>query len=368
MMTSIRFQLLLLAVLAGWSLTGFTQDTIDELIVQAGLREGPVAMRNIEGWDPSRRIVVRDIGLDTALLEERFSAADIVIAESVDDARAHVAQAGAVIGYCSAGLLADAPHVIWVQIYSAGAEHCLAVEQKRRAGIVLTNMQKMSSPVIAEHAIALLLALTRNLPEFTNGMDAGEWKRGRQYTNNMTTLAGKSMLVVGLGGIGTEIARRAAALDMRVIATRNSSRSGPEFVDYVGLSDEMNDLAKDADVIVNALPLTETTRHLLGTEFFSGLSRKPYFINVGRGATVDTDALLTALRDGTLAGAGLDVTDPEPLPPDHGLWRERNVIITPHVSARGGDRIRHRLVLFENIRRYLAGDALLNVVDPARGY
>ena len=367
-MTSMRFLVLLFAVLAARPLVGSAQDAAGELIDQAGLREGPVAMRNIEGWDPSRRIVIRDIGFDATLFEARFGAADIVIAESVDDARAHAGKAGAVIGYCSAGLLADAPHVTWVQIYSAGAEGCLAVERTKHADVVLTNMQKMSSPVIAEHTIALLLALTRNLPEFTNGMDEGEWKRGRRYTNDMTTLAGKTMLVLGLGGIGTEIARRAAALDMRVTATRNSSRSGPGFVDYVGLSDEMNDLARDADVIVNALPLTETTYRLLGTEFFSGLSRKPYFVNVGRGATVDTDALLDALRDGTLAGAGLDVTDPEPLPPDHDLWREPNLIITPHISAQGGDRVRHRLLVLENVRRYLAGDALLNVVDPARGY
>jgi phosphoglycerate dehydrogenase-like enzyme len=156
---------------------------------------------------------------------------------------------------------------------------------------------------------------------------------------------------------------------MRVIATRNSSRAGPDFVDYVGLSDEILTLAKEADVIVNALPLTDKTRGLLGEEFFTAAqARVPYFINVGRGATVDTDALLAALRDGRLAGAGLDVTDPEPLPPAHGLWQADNVIITPHVSGRGSDPNRRRLLVIENIRRYLAGDALLNVVDAGRGY
>ena len=185
----------------------------------------------------------------------------------------------------------------------------------------------------------------------------------------MTTVDGKTMLVIGLGGIGTEIARRGAALGMRVVATRNSSRSGPEFVDYVGLTGEMLDLAKDADVIVNALPLTDDTRGLLGDDFFAvEFASPPYFINVGRGATVDTEALLEALQAGRIAGAGLDVTDPEPLPSDHALWRQPNVIITPHGSARGGDRRRHNLGIAENLRRYLAGDALLNVVDPQRGY
>ena len=178
------------------------------------------------------------------------------------------------------------------------------------------------------------------------------------------------MLVLGLGGIGTEIARRGAGLGMRVVATRNSSREGPDFVDYVGLPDEMTRLARDADVIVNALPLTDTTRGILDAEFFDagGNTNPRYFINVGRGATVDTQALLAALQSGQLAGAGLDVTDPEPLPRDHPLWREKNVIITPHVSSRGGDRLRHQLLTLENMRRYLAGDRLLNVVDPEKGY
>ena len=132
----------------------------------------------------------------------------------------------------------------------------------------------------------------------------------------------------------------------------------------------MLSLAQEADVIVNALPLTDKTRGLLGEEFFAAAAQThaPYFINVGRGATVDTDALLAALQEGQLAGAGLDVTDPEPLPPEHGLWQAENVIITPHVSGRGGDRNRARLLVLENIRRYLAGDALLNVVDARRGY
>ena len=138
----------------------------------------------------------------------------------------------------------------------------------------------------------------------------------------------------------------------------------------MGLSDEMIELAKEADVIVNALPLTSTTQGLLDEGFFAaaGQSGAPFFINVGRGATVDTDALLRALRSGSLAGAGLDVTDPEPLPADHPLWLEDKVIITPHVSAQGSDFLRYRLLVLENIRRYLAGDALLNVVDPTKGY
>lgn len=345
------------------------QEPIAELIETAGLSEGPAAMRSINGWNASKTIVLRGSREEWSWLEDRFENGNFAYVESLAQALTLAPGAGAIIGFCDDELLTAARQVTWVQIYSAGVDRCLESAGAFADDVVLTNMQKMSSPVIAEHAIALMLALTRQLPTFADGMEDGAWMRERRFTDGMTTVRGKTMLVLGLGGIGTEVARRAAALDMRVVATRNSSRSGPDFVDYVGLSGEMFDLARDADVIVNALPLTDATRGLLGKQFFaSDFSRRPYFINVGRGATVDTQALLDALEDRRLAGAGLDVTDPEPLPPDHALWRQHNVIITPHVSARGGDWERARLLIAENIRRYLAGDALLNVVDPARGY
>ncbi len=339
--------------------------TIDQLVDDAGLREGTTAMRDVPSWDPSRAVLVRDIGFELPA----FDGFNIVAVSSLEEALTQAGSAGAIIGFCNDELLAAAPHASWVQIYSAGADRCVTSPKFMSGDVVLTNMQKMSSPVIAEHAIAMMFALLRKLPAYMEDRGSGEWNRSEPYTRGMTTAHGKTMLVLGLGGIGTEIARRGSALGMRVIATRNSSREGPDFVDYVGLSDEILTLAQEADVIVNALPLTDKTRGLLGKEFFAAVqTRAPYFINVGRGATVDTDALLAALQDGRLAGAGLDVTDPEPLPPEHGLWQADNVIITPHVSGRGSDRNRYRLLVLENIRRYLAGDALLNVVDAGRGY
>ncbi len=155
---------------------------------------------------------------------------------------------------------------------------------------------------------------------------------------------------------------------MRVIATRNSSREKPAYVDYVGLSDELGDLVSEADIIVNALPLTRKSQGLFDADLFAKVKKGAYFINVGRGGTVVTDALVDALTSGHLAGAGLDVTDPEPLPADHPLWQMNNVIITPHVSWAGHDVRLRKLLVRENIRRYLAGEPLLNEVDPERGY
>ena len=150
----------------------------------------------------------------------------------------------------------------------------------------------------------------------------------------MQVLTGKTLLVVGLGGIGTEVARRAHGIGMKVVATRGSSRTGPDFVSYVGLPEEMPGLARTADVIVNAAPLTTETTGIFNAQFFRSLKPTALFLNVARGGSVVTEDLVAALEEGQIAGAGLDVVDPEPLPPDHPLWKAPNVIISPHVSSR----------------------------------
>ena len=182
-------------------------------------------------------------------------------------------------------------------------------------------------------------------------------------------LEGRTLLVVGLGGIGTAVASRAHGLGMRVIATRSSRREGPEFVAYVGLADELNTLAVQADVVINTVPLTEKTRGIFNKQFFDAMQPTAFFISVGRGASTVTDDLVAALQNGDIAGAGLDVTDPEPLPQGHPLWTAPRVIITPHTAGRS-DRSRDRLftVVRENLRRYVAGEPMLSVVEVERGY
>jgi phosphoglycerate dehydrogenase-like enzyme len=185
----------------------------------------------------------------------------------------------------------------------------------------------------------------------------------------MWEVKGRTMLVAGLGGIGTEVAKRAHALGMAVIATRNSGTEGPPFVAEVGLPDKLLPFAARADVIVNTLPLTPETKGLFDRRFFDAARRGALFINVGRGGTVVTDDLVAALQDGRLGGAGLDVTDPEPLPPGHALWRAPNVIITPHVAAMLEGNEEPRWVLArENLRRYVEGGKLLSEVDVRKGY
>lgn len=340
---------------------------IESLIEEAGLREGPVAMRDVPGWRPPQKIVVWSRSGILLVLDESKSGVELVQASTVAEVLAEAPGADAIIGICNREIAAAATQAVWIQQYGSGAERCLSAPEVASGRIVMTNMQKMSSPVIAEHAIAMMLGLGHGLPQYAKEMQNGSWNR-RPESFQMQSFGGKTMLVVGLGGIGTETAKRAAALGMIVYATRNSSREGPDYVEYVGLSDELFELAAKADVIVNALPLTAATQGLFNSDFFDAVKPGAYFINVARGASVVTDDLMAALDSGQLAGAGLDVTDPEPLPPDHPLWRMQNVIITPHVAGVARTLERHQAVAQENLRRFIAGDALLNVVDPARGY
>lgn len=355
----------ILCLLPAISYIASAETAIDRLVEQTNVETGAVAVRDLPGWREPRKIIVRDYaGLYEAvagmlpgieLLRARTEAEAIRYAEDVD----------AIIGFCSDAIVAAAPRVLWIQIFSAGAERCVAVERVGNAEILLTNMQKMSSPVIAEHAIAMTLSLARGLVGFAKTMPDSD---GSGIVGRMQSISGKTMLVVGLGGIGTEVARRAAALGMRVTGTRRSSRDGPDFVEYVGLSHELYELAAEADIIVNALPLTNETRGLFNAAFFAAAKRGAYFINVGRGKSVVTADLVAALESGQVAGAGLDVSDPEPLPADHPLWQMDNVIITPHVAGRGGNRMRYKILVEENLRRFAAGDKLFNVVDPELGY
>lgn len=355
-----------LALFVAWPASADT--ALDRLVEQTGVRAGDVAMRDRPGWREPRKIIVRDARGFYAAVAGSTSGVELISVKTEDEALRHAADADAIIGYCSERLLAAAPDVTWVQILGAGAERCLAARRVGSGDVVLTNMQKMSSPVIAEHVTAMVLALARSLGPYSKVMADGAWRRDREMTSGMQSIAGKTVLVLGLGGIGTESARRLAALGMKVLATRRSSREAPEFVDRVGLASERTELVADADFIVNALPLTEETKGLLGAEFFAAAKRGAHFINVGRGKTVVTSDLVEALKSGQIAGAALDVTDPEPLPADHPLWQMSNVIITAHVAGRGGNFYRHGILARENLRRFVAGEALLNVVDPVRGY
>lgn len=365
------------------------------LIEHYNMREGEVAMRDLRGWAPVKKVVVRDIygpgslGTTEARLDWISAVApgvEFVAVESLQEAidQGHLLDAQAVIGIgCSPELIfALGPETHWTQSSSSGVAGCFysngedsikAHKMMLERGTVLTNQRGVNSIAIAEHAISLILALVQGVDIHIRRQDKHIW--GRTITDKQKDpnidweLDGRTLLIAGLGTVGTEIARRANALGMRVIATRSSSRSGPEFVDYVGLAYELNELAAQADVVLGQLPLTAETEGVFDANFFDAMKPTAYFVNMGRGRHAVTEDLVAALREGKIAGAALEAVDPEPLPDDHPLWDMPRVIITPHVSDYSDKHEDTVWDLYrENLRRYIAGDKLLNVIDMEKGY
>jgi phosphoglycerate dehydrogenase-like enzyme len=356
---------------------GAEYPTAEELVRDLGLRESSIASRDMPGWARPAKV--------TILVWQALPASGpgskewlLEVSDGVDIAIVDMSQGGpdysrladsdVYLGWCSADAISNMRKLQYIHIFSAGMDRCTTIPGLSELNPIVTNSAKAASETIAEHSIALMLALTRNLHFHHAAQLESKWRDNRDLPPAIA-VQGKTMLVLGLGGIGSQVARRAHVLGMRVVATRNSSRTGPEYVDYVGLAAEMTELAAQADVVVNALPLTSATRGLVSTVFFNAMKAGAYYISVGRGATTDTAALVAAIDSGKLAGAGLDVTDPEPLPDDHPLWTLPNVIITPHVAA-SSDRSRRntRIIARENLRRYILGEKLLNMVDLERGY
>ena len=271
--------------------------------------------------------------------------------------------------FASPKFLEKASNLRWVQVQSAGVDRYLSIDPLiKNEDLVLTNFRGIHGPAIADHAMAMLLSLTRNLGFHATNQEQSQWRKGRAPSNAIA-LQGKTMLVVGLGGIGSEIAQRANGFGMRVIGTRRSDSPSPEYIERVGKPQDLLTMLPEADVVALAVPLTPETKDLLNAEAFAAMKKGSYLINIARGKVVNTEAMLAALQSKHLAGACLDVTDPEPLPANHPLWKELNVIITPHVAGKSEVTNQRRSALtIENLRRFGAGEPLLNVVDKKVGY
>ena len=346
------------------------------LIRQLDLKESKQPIRDAEYWRKPERIVVfmgqrQQQSMPNAAnwLQQVVGDAELVVAQTRAEMAFLIDDADVLLGYCTHETLENGTQLRYILNYSAGVDRCMKSDLVHEREFLLTNMQRIYAPGIAEHVIGMMYMLTRKLHIFHEKQRQHDWDRNAVKRTEMWEVQGRTMLVVGLGGIGTEIARRAQALGMRVIATRNSSRKGPEFVDYVGLAHELPTLARQADVVVNATPLTPATQGLFDSKMFSKMKSGAYFINVGRGKSVVTKDLIDALNGGHLGGAALDVQDPEPLPQEHPLWSAKNIIITPHISAGSSEQMgRFWLLVRENLRRYVNGERMLNVVDLKRGY
>jgi D-2-hydroxyacid dehydrogenase (NADP+) len=253
----------------------------------------------------------------------------------------------------------------WFQSSWAGMEGLLAMPEARHHPAVFTNARIHAAP-ISEHLWGMLLSLVRNLPL------AYELQRRRRWGHEAceaghSILPGKTLCVAGLGEIGARCARIGRAFGMHVIGIRHDPRPHPDADEVVGPADRLRAFAA-ADAVMAILPATAATRAFVGRAEFAAM-RGSVFLNAGRGSTVDTDALVAALRSGALRAAGLDVTDPEPLPRRHPLWRMPNVLITPHCAGSHAEYAeRAARVFLDNLRRYVRGEPLEHVVDKEAGY
>jgi phosphoglycerate dehydrogenase-like enzyme len=282
-------------------------------------------------------------------------------------------------GEFPAALMSRAPGLKWFHQWYAGADWLGRHPEVRELPFTLTNSRGIHGIQMREHLFGLLIAWYRKFPKAFDAQGRHEWLKFSH--GDFGLLSGKTMLILGYGTIGRQIARVAEAFGMRVVGVKRSAAAEPgdtaghgreganfdqaKIIDY----SRLNEFLPEADIVVDILPLTQETEGAVGEKEFALMKKSALFANIGRGKTVDEAALLTALRDGTIAGAVLDVTAAEPLPPESPLWDAPNIIITSHYS---GFHPRYDEMAFEkfleNLERYVRGEALMNVVDKKRGY
>jgi phosphoglycerate dehydrogenase-like enzyme len=258
----------------------------------------------------------------------------------------------------------------WVQTASAGVGHLLFPELVE-SPVVVTNARGVFSVPMAEHVLAVMLALVRKLHLSRDYQRQREWGQRALWldTPGMSELEGRTLGIVGLGSVGSELARRARALGMRVIAVRRRPGAGAGESAEVRGEEEVGWLLGESDFVVNSLPHTGRTHHFFDAAAFAGMKPGAFFLNVGRGKTVDEGALIAALEEGRLAGAGLDVTEEEPLPPTSPLYTLPQVLLTPHTSGTSTRFWERVAPLFEaNLERFREGRPLVNIVDKREGY
>ena len=304
---------------------------------------------------------------EQALREYRSAGKDtaIVLAKSPADMARETVDADAVIGGISQDLFAKAKKLKWLQTYSAGVE-AYRWKEFLDSSAVLTNCKIVQGPNIADHAMAMLLALTRGLNNSFTDKGKEVWNR---EGHELLELQDMTAVVIGVGGIGSQIAQRAHGFGMKVIGVDPKDLPPSVAVSRMVYPSQLDSVLPLADVVFVSAPLTPESRRMMGPRQFDLMKKDSFFVAVSRGGLYDTPALVKALDSKRLAGAGLDVTDPEPLPKGHPLWKFPNTVITPHVAGNSpGSHARRVGVLKENIGRFVRNEPLRNVVDKQKGY
>ena len=292
-----------------------------------------------------------------------------VVAVNRSNIMTEVVDADAFLGVITPEVYSAAKQLKWVASMSAVVENILRVpgaEAFRNSNVILTNNKEVQGIEIADHAFALLLYNSRRLYEYEG------YKQQEVYAQTPfkgIELRGKTALIIGVGGIGTNIALRAWAFGMHVIGVDPEDKPIVPYIDRIVKPDQLDEVVPLADVVFISAPDTDKSHKMFGGKQFDMMKQGSYFIAVSRGGVYDMPGLVRALDSRRLAGAGVDVMDPEPLPPGHALWKFPNVMITPHIAGRSDhDQERMFGTIKENIRRFAEGMPLINVVDKLKGY
>lgn len=304
-------------------------------------------------------------------LRREFPELRIVFVKAADDLAREIVDADIAYLYrITLELFNAARQLRWVHIPSAGVDQLL-IPEVLASNIVITNSSGGNSIAVAEQVIGYMLAFTRRLVDAVLYQKEKVWSSGLIWSSEppLEELYGKTLGIVGLGSIGKEVARRAGAFGMRVLATRKDVSKGGEHIDLLLPADKPHDLLEASDFVLLSLPLTKLGGQVLGAEELRRMKKTAFLINISRGRLVDEEALIKALGDKQLAGAALDVFRKEPLSPESPLWNMPNVIITPHNAGLSVRLWDHLIELFkENVKKFLRGEPLRNVVDKQLGY
>ena len=267
-----------------------------------------------------------------------------------------------------------APRLRWLQFPGAGVDSLKPSGLlERDSKVIVTTSAGIHATNIAEYVFGSMLMFNWNWPQMLRLQDQHIWARSATWYNlGKHELFGQTLGIVGLGSIGRRIAQVGRAFGMHILAIRHSpprERQHDPDVDEIFPRERLHDLLSRSDYVVLAVPLTPDTEKMIGEAELPAMRRQAYLVNIARGRVVDESALIRALREGWIAGAGLDVTEIEPLPADSPLYTMPNVILTPHISGHSIHYDERLAALFaDNLRRFRAGEPLLNRYDPARGY
>ena len=299
-------------------------------------------------------------------LEKVVPDAEVIYCPAAEVTRELVWKADVILGNVPADLIQNSPNLRWLQLNNAGTEgYCTPGVLPEEA--ILTNATGTYGMAISEHMIAMLFMLQKRLDTYYQQQKYHSW--GKQ--EHMMVVEGSTTLVIGLGDIGTAFAEKMHAMGSRVLGIRRTMQPKPDTVEEQYTMEHLHEPLPQADVVALSLPAWKETQGVIGKEELKLMKKTAVILNVGRGSAIDTDALSDALYAGEVFGAGLDVMDPEPLPPDHPLWNAPHTIITPHVSGKYDlpatlEKIWN--LILDNLERWEKGRDLKNVIDLSTGY